>query len=172
MVKVKVIWLLWCPDNKNLLRPADGALARDDVTFAVIEAEVGLNLAHALTRQTVHTQVSGVAHTLRLARPPVDHAPGELVTGLELTGVGPVTCPQNHRTTAEEEVDDSDKDQTRRRVHSTELLRVSVCLGNSIHELKYSSEVFSSHFLLLSESFSDSNLKDFYTQNILNFWLV
>lgn len=117
MVKVKVIWLLWCPDYKNLLRPADGALARDDVTFAVIEAEVGLNLAHALTRQTVHAQVSGVAHTLSLARPPVDHAPGELVTGLELTRVGPVTCPQNHSRRRSGRF--RQRPERRRRVHDT-----------------------------------------------------
>lgn len=63
-----------------------------------------------------------------------------------------------HRTTAEEEVDDSDKDQRGGGESMTqELLRV--CLGNWAHLLKYWSKVFSSHFIFLSESFSDFNSK-------------
>lgn len=73
------------------LPPADGAFARQDITFAVIQAEVLLQITDALTREAVHAQVAGVAHALGLPRPLVDHAPGELVTGLELAGIGPVT---------------------------------------------------------------------------------
>ena len=68
--------------------PADGPLARDDVTFAVIEAEVGPQLADALARQPVDAEVSSGAHALGLASPPVHHTLCILVTRLELTGVG------------------------------------------------------------------------------------
>lgn len=71
--------------------PADGALASDDVTLAIVEAEVELQLADAPTRQTVHAQVPGGTNTLRLPGPAVHQTPGEVVTRLELTGVRPVT---------------------------------------------------------------------------------
>lgn len=68
-------------------QPADGALAGNDVAFAVVEAEVVLQLADAPAGQSVHAQVAGVAHALGLARPAVHHAPGELVARLELAGI-------------------------------------------------------------------------------------
>lgn len=71
--------------------PADGSLARDDVTLAVVKAEVSPQLADALTGQTVHTEVACVADALRLPRPFVDLTLRILVTGLEFTGVRLVT---------------------------------------------------------------------------------
>lgn len=76
----------------NLHPPADGSLARDDVTLAVVEAEVGAQLADALAGQAVHAEVARVADALGLPGPLVDLALGVLVTGLELTGVRLVTC--------------------------------------------------------------------------------
>lgn len=48
----------------NFLLPADGTLARDDVTFSIIETKILLHLTDALTWQAIHTQISSVAHTL------------------------------------------------------------------------------------------------------------
>ena len=71
--------------------PADGSLAGDDVTLAVIEAKVRPQLADALTGQAVHAEVAGVADALPFPRPLVHLTLGVLVTGLEFTGVGLVT---------------------------------------------------------------------------------
>lgn len=67
--------------------PADGSLVGDDVTLAVIEAKVGLQLTDALTGQAVHAEIAGVTDTLRLPRPLVHLTLGVLVTRLELTRV-------------------------------------------------------------------------------------
>lgn len=71
--------------------PADGSLAGDDVTLAVIEAKVSPQLTDALTRQAVHAEVASVADTLRLPRPLVHLTLRVLITRLELTGVSLVT---------------------------------------------------------------------------------
>ena len=84
--------------SPNLHPPADGALAGDDVTLAVVEAEVRLQLADALAGQAVHAEVAGVAHALRLPRPLVDLALGVLVAGLELAGVGLVAWRRQRRS--------------------------------------------------------------------------
>lgn len=80
----------------NLHPPADGSLARDDVTLAVVEAEVSPQLADALTGQTVHAEVACVADALRLPRPLVDLTLCILVTGLEFTGVRLVAWKEKH----------------------------------------------------------------------------
>lgn len=79
------------PFDRPPLLPADGALSRNYVTFAIIEAEVVLDVTDALTRQAVDAYVAWVTHALRLPRPLIHLTPGELVTGLELTGIGPLT---------------------------------------------------------------------------------
>lgn len=71
--------------------PADGSLARDDVTLAVIEAEVSLQLTDTLTGQAVHTEVSSVTDALCLPRPLVHLTLCKLIAGLELAGVCLVT---------------------------------------------------------------------------------
>lgn len=71
----------------NLLSPADGALAGDDITFSIVEAEVVLHVTDALTRQTVHAQIAGVTNTLGLTGPLIDHTPGKLVARLKLTWI-------------------------------------------------------------------------------------
>lgn len=63
----------------------------DDVTLAVVEAEVSPQLADALTGQTVHAEVACIADALRLPWPLVDLTLRVLVTGLEFTGVRLVT---------------------------------------------------------------------------------
>lgn len=68
--------------------PADGSLAGDDVTLAVVETKVRLQLADALAGEAVHAEVAGAAHALGLPRPLVHLALGVLVASLELTGVG------------------------------------------------------------------------------------
>lgn len=67
--------------------PADGSLTGDYVTLAIVEAEVCLQLADALTGQAVHTEVPRVADALRLPRPPVHFALCILVARLEFTRV-------------------------------------------------------------------------------------
>lgn len=81
--------------RENLLLPADGALARDDVALAIIEAEVLVHLADALTWQAVHAHVTGSAHAFHLARPLIHHAFGKLVACLEFAWVRLVTCREN-----------------------------------------------------------------------------
>lgn len=83
------------PFNPHL--PADGSLAGDDVTLAVVLAEVSLQVADALTRQAVHAEVAGVADALRLPRPLVHLTLGVLVTRLELTGVSLVAWERKNQ---------------------------------------------------------------------------
>lgn len=71
--------------------PADGSLSRDDVTLAVIEAEVCLQFTDALTGQAVYAEVASVTDALCLPRPLVHLTLRVLVARLELTGVGLVT---------------------------------------------------------------------------------
>lgn len=71
--------------------PADGSLAGDDVTLAIIEAKVSLQLTDALTGQAIHAEVASIADTLRLARPLVHLTLCIFITCLELTGVSLVT---------------------------------------------------------------------------------
>lgn len=71
--------------------PADGSLAGDDVTLAVIEAKVCLELTDALTRQAINAEVTRVTNTLRLSRPLVHFTFCVLVARLELAGVCLVT---------------------------------------------------------------------------------
>lgn len=59
----------------------------DDLTQASIQAVVGLHLAGALAGQPPLSAVAGVTQTLRLLRPAVHHAAGELVARQELAGV-------------------------------------------------------------------------------------
>lgn len=71
--------------------PADGSLAGDDVTLAVIEAKVSLQLTDTLTGQAVHAEIASITDTLRLPGPLVHFTLRILVTRLELTGVSLVT---------------------------------------------------------------------------------
>lgn len=66
-------------------------MAGDDVTLAIVEAKVRLQLADTLAGEAVHAEVAGVAHALRLPRPLVHLTLCVLVTRLELTGVGLLT---------------------------------------------------------------------------------
>lgn len=51
--------------SRNPHPPADGSLARDDVTLAIVETEISLQLADALTGQAVHAEIASIADTLR-----------------------------------------------------------------------------------------------------------
>lgn len=82
---------LWWSGQYHCSWPADGALAGNDVTFAIIEAEVFLQLADTHAWQSIHAQVASIAHTLGFAGPAVHHTLGELVACLELTGICLVT---------------------------------------------------------------------------------
>lgn len=81
----------WWSGRCHCSWPADGALAGNDVTFAIIEAEVFLQLADTHARQSIHAQVASIAHTLGFAWPAVHHTLGELVACLELTRISLVT---------------------------------------------------------------------------------
>lgn len=59
----------------------------DYLTQASIQAVVGLDHTGALARQTPHDAVARITQTLRLLRPAVHHAAGELIARQELTGV-------------------------------------------------------------------------------------
>lgn len=67
--------------------PAGGSVPGDDLTQAPIQAVVGLHLTGALARQTPHGAVARITQTLRLLRPAVHHAAGELIARQEFTGV-------------------------------------------------------------------------------------
>lgn len=68
--------------------PADGSLARDDVTLAVIEAEVSLQLTDTLTGQAIHAEVASITDALRFPRPFVHFTLRIFVACLELARVG------------------------------------------------------------------------------------
>lgn len=74
-----MFWRFWIP--------AGGSVPGDDLTQASIQAVVGLHLAGALAGQPPHGAVARVTQTLRLLRPAVHHAAGELVARQELAGV-------------------------------------------------------------------------------------
>lgn len=67
--------------------PAGGSVPGDYLTQASVQAVIGLHLAGALAGQTPHDAVARITQTLRLIRPAVHHAAGELVARQELARV-------------------------------------------------------------------------------------
>lgn len=72
--------------------PAGGSVPGDDLTQASVQAVIGLHLTGALAGQTPHGAVARITQTLRLLRPAVHHAAGELIACQELTRVRLVGC--------------------------------------------------------------------------------
>lgn len=67
--------------------PAGGSVPGDYLAQTSVQAVIGLHLAGALAGQTPLGAVARITQTLRLLRPAVHHAAGELVARQELAGV-------------------------------------------------------------------------------------